>query len=147
MQFTNEQVNTALLIIRVTLGVIFFAHGAQKVMGWYGGYGLKGTTGYFKTAMGIPITMGYLSAFTEFFGSMFLIFGFLTRLAALGILINMIVAIIKAHLPTGFFMNWNNEANRGEGYEFSMTLALIALVLVIAGAGQFSLDNVLKLWI
>jgi putative oxidoreductase len=88
------------LVIRVVLGVIFFAHGAQKVLGWFGGYGLKGTTRYLGS-LGILLPVAYLVCFFEFFGGLGLIVGLLTRLAALAIVVVMVGAIVKVHWQHG----------------------------------------------
>ena len=143
MQVSNESLALGMLLLRGILGVVFFAHGAQKVLGWFGGYGLKGTIGYFKNGLNIPVPIGYLGAFTEFLGGVALIAGFETRIAALGLGIMMLVATFKAHWRIGFFMNWGNQPERGEGFEFSLTLAVAALALVFMGAGAYSLDAIL----
>lgn len=143
MQLSQESIALGLLILRVILGVVFFAHGAQKVLGWFGGYGLKGTVGYFKNALHIPTPIGYIGAFTEFLGGLALIAGLETRLAGLGLVIMMLVATYKAHWKIGFFMNWGSQADRGEGFEYSLTLAVVTLALVVMGAGAYSLDAIL----
>src|SRR5438552_11165566 len=84
-------------ILRLVLGVVFFAHGAQKMLGWFGGYGFTGTMGFFTGAMHIPALFAFLAIAAEFFGGLGLIFGFLTRIAAFGIFCNMIVAIAMVH--------------------------------------------------
>lgn len=139
--FTNslDFVSVGLLVLRVTLGTIMFAHGAQKVLGWFGGYGLKGTAGYFKKALRIPLPLFYVAAFTEFFGGIAIALGILTQFAALGFAAVMIVAIFKAHVKVGFFMNWGAVAGRGEGFEFNLALLAMALFLTIAGPGSFSI--------
>lgn len=142
MHLTNEQISTGLLLLRVVLGTVFFAHGAQKVMGWFGGYGLAGTTGFMKNTLHIPIPLAYVASFTEFLGGIALIFGFLTRLSAAGIFITMAVAILKVHLPAGFL---NNDNNKGGGIEYPLTLAVLALALLITGGGAYSLDNIIGL--
>lgn len=139
MHLTNEQISAAIFLLRLILGVVFFAHGAQKVFGWFGGYGLAGTTGWMKTNLHIPTPFGYLASFAEFFGSIAVLSGFLTRIAAAGILATMLVAIFKVHLPAGFF----NNASKGSGIEFPLTLAILALVLLITGGGMWSLDAVI----
>jgi putative oxidoreductase len=101
---TDSDVATA--IVRLVLGVIFFAHGAQKMLGWFGGYGFTGTMGFFTGVMHIPAPFAFLAIAAEFFGGLGLIFGFLTRIAALGISFNMIVAVAMVHHHFGFFMNW-----------------------------------------
>src|ERR1043165_3040250 len=93
-------------IPRLVLGVVFFAHGAQKMFGWFGGNGFSGTMGFFTGGMHIPALFAFLAIVAEFFGGLGLILGFLTRIAALGIAVNMIVAIATVHQAFGFFMNW-----------------------------------------
>ena len=122
---------------------MFFAHGAQKVLGWFGGFGLQGTVGYFKNALHIPVPLGYLAAFTEFLGGIALVVGLFTKEASLGLFITMLVATFAAHRKVGFFMNWGNQADRGEGFEYSLTLAVAALALVFLGAGAYGLDAIL----
>src|SRR5882672_12906783 len=109
----------ALTISRVVLGVVFFAHGAQKMLGWFGGYGFSGTMGYFTHQMGIPAPLAFLAIATEFFGGLGLIVGLLTRIAALGIGVEMICVIFMVHLKFGFFMNWTG-AQQGEGIEYHL---------------------------
>ncbi len=145
MNLTNEQLNIAIFVLRLALGIVFFAHGAQKVMGWFGGYGLAGTAGAFKNYMKIPAPLTYAASFTEFLGSIFIIAGFITRLSALGLLINMIVAIFKVHVKSGFFLS-SGEPNKGNGYEFNLALATMSIVLILTGAGQYSLDSILKIF-
>ena len=132
----------AITVVRVVLGVIFFAHGAQKVLGWFGGYGLKGTTGYL-TSIGLPRPIAYLVCFFEFLGGIGLIFGFLTRLAALAVLIVMIGAIAKVHAKNGFFLNWELGPGKGHGYEVNVALIAMALACLLAGGGSVALDAVL----
>lgn len=134
-------VDVLTLIFRVGLGLVIFPHGAQKLLGWYGGYGYKGTMGYFSS-IGIPYIFGMLAIVAEFFGSLGLIFGFLTRISAFGIFFVMLVAALKVHIPHGFLMNWFGN-KQGEGYEFHILAASIALGLVILGGGAFSLDEVI----
>ena len=109
---TDNDIATA--TVRLALGVVFFAHGAQKLLGWFGGYGFTGTMGFFTGVMHIPAIFAFLAIAAEFFGGLGLIFGFLTRIAAIGVLSNMIVAIALVHSQFGFFMNWTGT-QRGEG--------------------------------
>ncbi len=127
-----------LFLLRLTLGAIFFAHGAQKVAGWYGGHGLKATAGFFKQAMHIPAPLTYLASFTEFLGAIAVVLGVLTQLAALGLAVTMLVAIFKVHGKNGFWMNWSSAANRGEGFEYNLALLAMALFLVISGPGTIA---------
>ncbi len=129
-------------VIRVVLGVIFFAHGAQKVMGWFGGYGLKGTVGYF-TSIGIALPVAYLVCFFEFLGGLGLIVGLFTRLAALAIIVVMIGAIAKVHWQHGFFLNWSLTPGKGHGYEANLAFIAMALACLLAGGGALSLDRLL----
>ena len=96
----------ATTILRLALGVIFFAHGAQKTFGWFGGYGFTGTMGFFTGMLHIPTVFAFLAIAAEFFGGLGLIFGLFTRVAAFGISCNMIVAVAMVHHQFGFFMNW-----------------------------------------
>ena len=134
--------DVALTILRLVLGVVFFAHGAQKLLGWFGGYGFTATVGAF-THMGMPAPIVYLIIATEFFGGLGLIFGFLTRIPALGIACLMVGAIFIVHLPNGFFMNWANN-QKGEGIEYHLMAIAMAAVLLLRGAGSFSVDRALS---
>jgi putative oxidoreductase len=133
----------ATTILRLVLGVIFFAHGAQKMLGWFGGYGYRGTMGFFTQAMHIPAVLAFLAIAAEFFGGLGLILGLLTRIAAFGIFSNMIVAIAMVHAQFGLFMNWTG-AQKGEGFEYHLLVLAIATFLMIHGAGRASIDRVLS---
>jgi len=138
---TDNDVATA--IVRLVLGVVFFAHGAQKLLGWFGGYGFTGTMGFFTGVLHIPAIFAFLAIIAEFFGGLGLIFGFLTRVAAFGILSNMVVAIAMVHSQFGFFMNWTG-AQRGEGYEYHLLILATTVLLIIRGAGAASVDRLLS---
>jgi putative oxidoreductase len=138
---TDNDAGTALL--RLVLGVIFFAHGAQKMLGWFGGYGFTGTMGFFTNVMHIPALFAFLAIAAEFFGGLGLIFGFLTRIAALGIFTNMAVAVALVHHQFGFFMNWTG-AKKGEGYEYHLLVLALTVFLMIRGAGAASIDRLLS---
>jgi len=133
----------ATTILRLVLGVIFFAHGAQKMLGWFGGYGFTGTMGFFTGVMHIPAVFAFLAIAAEFFGGLGLIFGLLTRVAAFGIFCNMIVAVAMVHHQFGFFMNWTG-GQKGEGYEYHLVLLAALVVLMIRGAGAASVDRLLS---
>ena len=137
---TSEDVS--LTTLRVVLGVVFFAHGAQKMLGWFGGYGFHGTMGFF-THMGMPAPVAFLIICTEFFGGLGLIVGLLTRIAALGIGGLMIGAIFMVHLANGFFMNWMGT-QKGEGVEYHLLVLAMTAVLLLRGAGAFSVDRTLS---
>ena len=129
----------AALIARLVLALVIFPHGAQKALGWFGGFGAAGTVG-FMDAMGIPAALAWLAIAAEFLGSIALVIGFLGRVAAFGIMVNMIVATLTVHLPNGFFMNWTGQ-QRGEGYEFFLLAIGLALVVIIKGSGAMSVDR------
>lgn len=133
----------ATTILRLVLGVIFFVHGAQKMLGWFGGYGFTGTMGFFTGGMHIPAPLAFLAIAAEFFGGLGLLFGFLTRIAAFGIFSNMVVAIAMIHRQFGFFMNWTG-AQKGEGYEYHLLVLAITAFLMIRGAGAASIDRLLS---
>jgi putative oxidoreductase len=129
------------LILRFTLAVVIFPHGAQKALGWFGGNGFKGTMKHF-TGSGIPAVFALLAIVAEFAGPLGLAVGLLTRVAAFGIACVMLVAIIKVHWPHGFFINWSGS-QKGEGIEYHLLALGIAIALMIAGGGAWSLDGVL----
>ena len=132
----------AITVVRVVLGVVFFAHGAQKVLGWFGGYGLRGTTGYLQS-IGLPLPVAYLVCFFEFLGGIGLVLGFLTRLAALAVAVVMVGAIVKVHWPHGFFLNWNLTPGQGHGYEANLALLAMAVACLLAGGGALAVDALL----
>jgi putative oxidoreductase len=130
-------------ILRLALGVVFFAHGSQKMLGWFGGAGFKGTMGFFTQQMHVPAPFAFLAICAEFFGGLGLILGFLTRIAAFGITMNMLVAVLTVHLPNGFFMNWLGD-KKGEGFEYHVLVFAITIPLMIRGAGAISIDRALS---
>ena len=136
----------SLLIIRIFLGVIFFAHGAQKLFGWFGGGGLRGTIAYFKQALGVPPPLTVLAALTECLGGLAMIVGLLVRPAAVGLIIVMLVAIKTVHWKNGFFLNWSLEPGKGHGFEMNLALIGMALAVLVGGAGAFSIDRLLRPW-
>ena len=130
-------------IVRLVLGVVFFAHGAQKMLGWFGGYGFTGTMGFFTQQMHIPAPFAFLAICAEFFGGLGLIVGLLSRIAAFGIMCNMLVAIATVHVHNGFFMNWTGQ-QKGEGFEYHLVTLAALLVVLVKGAGAFSIDRALS---
>jgi len=128
------------LLLRLTLGCVFFPHGAQKMLGAFGGSGFSGTMGLFTQNMHIPVGFAFLAIMAEFFGSLGLIFGFFTRVAAFGIACNMVVAIVMVHAANGFFMNWMGN-QKGEGIEYHLLAIGIAVALMIRGGGLWSMDR------
>ena len=133
---TSEGLDT--LPLRLGAGVIFSAHGAQKMFGWFGGYGLEGTGGWMESIGLAPgILMAALAGGAEFFGGLLLLAGLAIRPAALALAVTMLVAIVSVHLQNGLFMSTN-------GYEFGLALLIISLTLVVRGAGSFSADRIFQ---
>src|SRR6202023_123818 len=132
--------DAATTVLRLVLGIVFFAHGAQRMLGWFGGYGFTGTMGFFTGMMHIPAPFAFLAIAAEFFGGLGLIFGLLTRIAAFGIFANMVVAVALVHRQFGLFMNWTG-AQKGEGYEYHFLVLAITAFLMIRGAGAASVDR------
>jgi putative oxidoreductase len=142
MAVSRQEDDLIFTILRLVLGVVFFAHGAQKMLGWFGGHGFHATMGFFAH-LGMPAPVALLVICTEFFGGLGLIVGLLTRIAALGIAGEMIGAILMVHLANGFFMNWAGN-QKGEGFEYHLLVIAMAAALLLRGAGAFSLDRLLS---
>lgn len=128
------------LVLRVMLGLVLFPHGAQKFLGWYGGFGFSGTMGFFTDTMHLPWIVAFLVVVGEFFGSLGLLVGFLTRFTAASVAVIMVGAILTTHLPHGFFMNWFGK-QQGEGFEYHLLVIAICAALMITGAGRWSVDG------
>jgi putative oxidoreductase len=142
-KLTATDNDASITVLRLVLGVIFFAHGAQKMLGWFGGYGFAGTMGFFTGMLHIPAVFAFLAIGAEFFGGLGLIFGLFTRVAAFGVFFNMLVAVAMVHHQFGFFMNWTG-AQKGEGYEFHLLILATTVFLMIRGAGAASVDRLLS---
>ena len=132
-----------LTIVRVVLGIVLFAHGAQKLLGWFGGPGFSATLRTFRDQLRIPVALACLAIAAEFFGGLGLIVGLLTRIAALGIAITMAVAMVMVHLRYGFFLNWFGN-KQGHGFEYHLVVIALAVVVIVKGAGAFSFDLALS---
>jgi putative oxidoreductase len=132
----------ASLIARLTVGLVMLPHGAQKVLGWFGGYGFGATMNFFTGQLHIPALFAFLAIAAEFAGSIALITGFFSRVAAFGIVVIMVVAAFMVHTANGFFMNWAGN-QKGEGFEYHLLAIGLALVVIISGAGKWSLDRLL----
>lgn len=132
-----------LTLLRIALGIVVFPHGAQKLLGWFGGFGYTGTMGFLTGMMNIPYPLALLVIIAEFFGALGLIVGFLGRIAAFGIAVNFIVVVFLVHLPNGFFMNWTGQ-QKGEGYEFFILLIAMAIAILIRGSGALSIDRMIS---
>lgn len=136
----NTEGNWGALVARLTLGIVLFPHGAQKMLGWFGGYGFAGTMDAFTNQMHLPWMVAFAVILIEFFGSIFLILGIASRLWALAITGLFTGIIFTTHLEHGFFMNWmGNQA--GEGYEYALLIIGLAAVVLIGGGGKHSLDT------
>ncbi len=131
----------AVALPRIMLGIVFFVHGAQKVLGWFGGHGFNASLSG-MTQMGIPTVFALLAIAAEFLGGIGLIVGLLGRVAAFGIFVEMVVAVVKVHGANGFFMNWAGN-QRGEGFEYHLLVLAIAALIMIKGSGALSLDRLI----
>ncbi|WP_424961427.1 DoxX family protein [Ekhidna sp.] len=139
-KFLNTESNWGALIARLTLGIVLFPHGAQKMLGLFGGNGLEGTMDAFTNQMGLPWIVAFAVIMIEFFGSIFLILGFSSRLWSLAIAGLFVGIIFTNHWEHGFFMNWfGNQA--GEGYEYALLVIGIALAVLVNGSGKCSIDS------
>ena len=127
-------------IVRLVLGVVFFAHGAQKLLGWYGGPGLKPTISMMHEHLGLPVPIALLTVAAEFLCGLGLIFGLLGRVAAVGIAFIMFAAIFMVHARNGFFLNWFGD-RKGHGYEYHLLAIALAAVIVARGSGAASLHR------
>ena len=139
LQTTDDPVFT---VIRLVLGLVFFAHGAQKMLGWFGGYGFSGTLSAFS-ASGMPTPLALLVILTEFFGSVALICGAFARVASGAIALLMPGAIAMVHAHFGFYMNWFGQ-QKGEGFEYHLLAIGLAVAVLVRGAGSFSVDGLLS---
>ena len=129
-------------ILRITLGLVMFPHGAQKLLGLFGGYGFSGTMGFFTQKLGIPWLIALLVIIGESFGSIALLAGFFTRFTAASLAIIMLGAISTVHIAHGFFMNWSGQ-QLGEGFEYHLLVIGVAATLLITGGGKWSVDRIL----
>jgi putative oxidoreductase len=133
LRSSNDKV---LALLRLVLGIVFYAHGSQKLLGWFGGHGWTGTMQMFTTYLHIPAFFAACAILAEFFGGIFLLAGFLSRFAALAIAIVMMVAILKVHFHNGLL-----GGPSGEGYEFPLALLALAILIVFKGGGAMSIDR------
>ena len=133
-------------LARIILGIIFFAHGSQKVFGWFGGPGLRQTMRTLTEVVGLPTVVAFAAVGAEFAGGVGLILGFLARISALGIAVNMLAGIFMVHGRCGLFMNWFGD-RKGHGIEYHLLAIALAIVIIAKGAGAFSLDGLLSIWI
>ena len=132
----------SMTILRIILGLVIFPHGAQKLLGWFGGHGFTRTIHHFTENMDIPYIFALLAILAESFGALGLIVGLGTRIAALGVGATIGVAALMGHVQHGFFMNWFGK-QAGEGFEYHLLVVGMALALTISGGGKWSLDRLL----
>jgi putative oxidoreductase len=137
-KITNTTSGLASTILRIPVGLILMAHGAQKLFGAFGGYGLEGT-GQWMASIGLEpgYLMALLAGSAEFFGGLALVIGLLVRPASAVIAFTMLMAIVTVHISNGLFMANN-------GYEYALTLLIVAVSLVFSGAGSFSIDKAIS---
>jgi len=128
------------LILRIVLGVVMLPHGAQKLLGWFGGYGYNATMEYFTKSMKLPWIISVAVILIEFFGSIGLIVGFASRIWAIGLIAIMIGAIYTSNFKNGLFMNWFGNQS-GEGYEYHLLVIGICIAVLLLGSGKYSIDN------
>ena len=138
--FFQTRDDFAPVLMRLGLAVVIFPHGAQKVLGWFGGYGFSGTMKFFTENLHIPAPVAVLAILAEFLGPIGLLLGLGTRLAAFGIGSTITVAALMVHTANGFFMNWSGQ-QAGEGFEYHILMAVLAFAIMIQGAGKWSLDS------
>lgn len=141
-KLTNTQNDYSLAVARLALGVVFFPHGAQKMLGWFGGSGFSETISQFAK-FGMPTAVALFAIFVEFFGSLSLLSGLLSRVAALAIIIEMIGAVSTVHIHNGFFMNWMGQ-QKGEGFEYHILAVTLAFLILVRGAGALSIDQLVS---
>lgn len=134
--------NAAATIVRIMLGLVIFPHGAQKLLGWYGGFGFTGMMQYFTDTMHLPWLIGFIVILVEFFGALFLIAGFATRINSLLMIAVFLGVIFTTNIHNGFFMNWFGN-QKGEGMEFSLLVLGMAASLVVSGGGAASADRLI----
>lgn len=136
----TERSDRSALIARLTLGLVVFPHGAQKLMGWFGGYGFENTMNNFTSHMQLPWIIAFLVILIESIGSICIVAGFATRFWAIAMFINFIGIIFTAHIKHGFFMNWNMLPDVPEGFEYHLLIVGLCIILIVVGGGKWSVD-------
>ncbi|NOH51858.1 DoxX family protein [Vibrio coralliilyticus] len=132
---TESKAGYSALALRIPVGIIFMAHGAQKLFGWFGGYGLEGTGQWMASiGLGPGILMAFLAGSAEFFGGLFILLGLLTRPASIALAFTMLIAIFSVHFENGLFMSNN-------GYEFGLALMAASVSLALSGSGRAAVDQ------
>jgi putative oxidoreductase len=136
----TDQNNWTSLIARITLAVVVFPHGAQKLFGWFDGHGFGATISAMTNLMHLPWIIAFLVIFIESIGALLLLVGLFTRFLAIAMFINFTGIILHSHLNNGFFMNWRMMPDQPEGFEFHLLILGLCLILIVAGGGKWSLD-------
>jgi putative oxidoreductase len=139
---SNKTFDITVLIVRVFLGIVIGAHGAQKLLGWFDGFGFASSMDFFTETIGLPGVLGFLIILAESLGMVALIVGLFSRVMAAGLIVIMTGAIITVQAQFGFFMNWFGNKG-GEGIEFSLLTIAMAIVVVLNGSGIYSFDHLL----
>lgn len=142
VQRTNAQ-NWVPVFARVAIFLAIFPHGAQKLLGWFGGPGYSGAMGFLTSGAGLPTIIAFLVIIFEFFGPLFLLLGLFTRIAAAAVIINFLGVVLTVIIHNGYFMNWSSEAGKGEGLEYFFLLFALLIILCITGGGKASIDAAL----
>ncbi len=127
-------------VLRLTLAIAMFPHGAQKVLGWFGGYGFSGTMDFMTSQVGLPWLVAFAVVLLEFLGPILLVLGLGTRAMGASLAGVMVGAIATVHSSHGFFMNWSGQ-QAGEGYEYHLLVIGIGLALTLVGGGRWSMDR------
>lgn len=146
MSFFKTDDSWAGLILRIGLGSVIAAHGAQKLLGWFGGFGYEGTMGFFTQKLGLPWLVAFLVIIGESIGAVALAAGLLTRFTAASYVVIMLGAIVIVHWPQGFFMNWFGQ-QQGEGFEYHLLVIAMSAALVLTGGGKWALDSAVARWL
>ncbi|RYD58436.1 MAG: DoxX family protein [Sphingobacteriales bacterium] len=140
----KTQENWGSTILRVMLGIVLFPHGAQKLLGWFGGFGFTVTMSYFTGTVGLPWIIAFLVIIIEFFGALMLIAGLATRLVSAAVLLLWLGILFTAHLDNGFFMNWFGN-QKGEGMEYFLLAIGMSAALIVTGGGSYAADRKLSM--
>lgn len=139
--FLTERSDRAALIARLTLGLVVFPHGAQKMFGWFGGSGFSITMSNFTSHMNLPWIIAFLVIVIESIGAICIVLGLATRFWAIAMFINFMGIILTSHIKYGFFMNWNMLPDAHEGFEFHLLIIGLCIILIVVGGGKWSLDG------
>lgn len=141
--FNTDENSYSLLFLRFIAAIIILPHGAQKLLGWFGGQGFQATVSTFSAYLGIPPFFGVLAVLAESLGGLLLLFGLFSRVSSFALAVTMVVAVFTVHIHNGLFMNWNGTA-AGEGFEYHILYFAIVFVVMVKGGGAFALDNILS---